>query len=99
MISCQRGKEIISCQISFSCPVPVKINVKGNDFISKQKFPVKLNEFLSKEINSCQRRWFPLKVNNFQLRVICKCKRSQTNAEEDTDIAVSGGSDIIKSNE
>jgi hypothetical protein len=63
--------------------------VKGNDFMSKEKFCVKRNEFLSKEMISCQRKLIPAKwkdslskeINycHFQLREICKYKRRQTN--------------------
>jgi hypothetical protein len=53
-------------------------------FCQKKLFPVKGK-------NSCHRKLIKLTGNDFQLRVMCKCKIYE--------IAISGGSGIIKCNE
>ena len=60
----------------------------------RKLIPAKGNDSLSKEINNCHRKWFPVE-SDMQIYVAI----SKVNAGGETEIAISGGSDIIKCNE
>ena len=70
---------MVSCQRKW-------LHFKGIFFCQLKCVPVKRNDFLSKEINSCQSKWEVRQMSN-------------VNAGEENEIAIPGGSDIIKCNE